>query len=591
VAGTHWIVEGKIDPRWPINTRGNIGEVFPEVLTPLSYTLGVLAAETGWRDAYRQIGILQRNDFKNDDPVIIGLYAGYGYLNISYLRMIGVRAPGSSPEAIDATVFGEGNPPPYVPRKGDKSLLSSLKILLTVIKALGTKSEPPVVQDSYRLVAEWEAKCPSLDAPDEKLLAYMTEFPAMFRKVFRNHIVSSSIAAIVSGILADNAKAAGDPGLATHLIGAAGDVLSASYAQELYDISKLVRSNAALTAAFNAGVSGLYDHLKLIPEAAEFNKAFGAFLGRHGHRGPNDWELSSRTWENTPELALVAIDRMRLAEHDLAPAARLKNMEEWQQTAIGKVLPHVKRMDKGNFKKAINALPYWSRAREATRDRAVRTGSTMKRVFRELVRRAATKGGVEDPRMVAMLRFYDELPQYLRDPRKLAPVILERWALRERFAAVTPPFFIVSQEEVPGIEEMEAAQGKSKPKAAATGEVLKGDGGSAGIARGRARIVLDPSDARGLNPGDILIAPLTDPAWTPLFLPASAVVVNVGALMSHAVIVSRELGIPCVVAVQNATDRIVDGAMLEVDGTAGTVKVLEMPGTREPVDVRSAAAQ
>ena len=95
MAGTHWIVEGKIDPRWPINTRGNIGEVFPEVLTPLSYT--------GWRDAYRQMGILQRNDFENDDPVIIGLYAGYGYLNISYLRMIVVRAPGSSPEAIDAT--------------------------------------------------------------------------------------------------------------------------------------------------------------------------------------------------------------------------------------------------------------------------------------------------------------------------------------------------------------------------------------------------------------------------------------------------------------------------------------------------------
>jgi pyruvate,water dikinase len=170
-------------------------------------------------------------------------------------------------------------------------------------------------------------------------------------------------------------------------------------------------------------------------------------------------------------------------------------------------------------------------------------------------------------------------------------VILERWALRERFAAVTPPFFIDSQEKVPGIEEMEAAQEQSKPKAAATGEVLKGDGGSAGIARGRARIVFDPSDARGLNPGDILVAPLTDPAWTPLFLPASAVVVNVGALMSHAVIISRELGIPCVVAVQNATDRIVDGAMLEVDGTAGTVKVLEMPGAREPAEVRSAAAQ
>jgi pyruvate,water dikinase len=573
VAGTHWIVEGRIDPKWPINTRGNIGEVFPEVLTPLSYTLGVLAAEAGWRDAYRQIGILRRSDFKNDDPVIIGLYAGYGYLNVSYLRMIGVRAPGSSPEAIDATLFGEGNPPPYVPRKGDKSLMSSLKILVTVIKALGAKSAPPAVAESYKLVADWEAQCPPLDAADDVLLAYMGKFSAIFRQVFRNHIYTSSIAAVVSGVLADNAKAAGAPGLATHLMGAAGDVLSASYSQELYEIAKLVRGNAAVSTAFNAGTSGLVGRLKSMPEAADFNKAFAGFIARHGHRGPNDWELSSRTWENTPELPLVAIDRMRFAEHDLAPAARLTNWEARQQAAIAKVLPHVKLMDKGNFKKAVKALPHWSRAREATRDRAVRMGATLKRVFRELVRRAAAKGGADDPRMVAMLRFHDELPQYLRDPKGQLAVVQQRWALRERFAAITPPFFINSQEEVPSIEQMEAVQ-VVKPKSATAGEVLKGDAGSAGVARGRARIVHDPSDARGLNPGDILVAPLTDPAWTPLFLPASAVVVNVGALMSHAVIVSRELGIPCVVAVPNATDRIVDGSMLEVDGTAGTVTVL-----------------
>jgi phosphohistidine swiveling domain-containing protein len=573
VAGTHWIVEGRIDPKWPINTRGNIGEVFPEVLTPLSYTLGVLAAEAGWRDAYRQIGILRRSDFKNDDPVIIGLYAGYGYLNVSYLRMIGVRAPGSSPEAIDATLFGEGNPPPYVPRKGDKSLMSSLKILATVIKALGIKSAPPAVAESYKLVADWEAQCPPLDAADDVLLAYMGKFSAIFRQVFRNHIYTSSIAAVVSGVLADNAKAAGAPGLATHLIGAAGDVLSASYSQELYEIAKRVRGNAAVSAAFDTGTSGLADRLKGMPEAAEFNKAFAGFIARHGHRGPNDWELSSRTWENTPELPLVAIDRMRFAEHDLSPVARLKGMEARQQAAIAEVLPHVKLMDKGNFQKAVKALPHWSRAREATRDRAVRMGATLKRVFRELVRRAAAKGGVDDPRMVAMLRFHDELPQYLRDPKARLAVVQERWALRQRFAAIIPPFFINSQGEVPSIERMEAVQ-VTKPKCATAGEVLKGDAGSAGVARGRARIVHDPSDARGLNPGDILVAPLTDPAWTPLFLPASAVVVNVGALMSHAVIVSRELGIPCVVAVQNATDRIVDGSMLEVDGTAGTVTVL-----------------
>ena len=88
-------------------------------------------------------------------------------------------------------------------------------------------------------------------------------------------------------------------------------------------------------------------------------------------------------------------------------------------------------------------------------------------------------------------------------------------------------------------------------------------------------MVMDPADAVDLEPGEVLVAPITDPAWTPLFLPSAAVIVQVGALMSHAVIVSRELGIPCVVSVENATERIPDGALVEVDGTAGTVTVLE----------------
>jgi hypothetical protein len=60
------MVEGKIDPRWPINTRGNIGEVFPEVLTPLSYMLAVISAEKGWRDAFRTMGILASNDLRRE---------------------------------------------------------------------------------------------------------------------------------------------------------------------------------------------------------------------------------------------------------------------------------------------------------------------------------------------------------------------------------------------------------------------------------------------------------------------------------------------------------------------------------------------
>ena len=77
----------------------------------------------------------------------------------------------------------------------------------------------------------------------------------------------------------------------------------------------------------------------------------------------------------------------------------------------------------------------------------------------------------------------------------------------------------------------------------------------------------------GLEPGDVLVAPQTDPSWVPLFVPAAAVVVNVGAMGSHAMIVSRELGIPCVASVADATHLIPDGAMVTVDGATGTVTV------------------
>ncbi len=95
------------------------------------------------------------------------------------------------------------------------------------------------------------------------------------------------------------------------------------------------------------------------------------------------------------------------------------------------------------------------------------------------------------------------------------------------------------------------------------------------MVRGRARVVLDPSDPGDLGSGDVLVAPLTDPSWTPLFVPVEAVVVDVGGQMSHAVIVSRELGLPCVVAVTGATTMIADGTPVEVDGGAGTVRILD----------------
>ncbi|MCP4958705.1 MAG: hypothetical protein GY925_05470 [Actinomycetia bacterium] len=573
---TRWIIEGKIDPRWPINTRGNIGEVFPEVLTALGYQLGVLPAERAWREAYDDLGIHHKGDFSTDDPTIIGLYGGYAYLNLSYLRMMGVRAPGSSPEAIDVAFFGEGKPPPYEPRKGDRRVGSSLKILRTVLEALGTKETPPLVADSFEKAERYKKRRPSLGAPDDDLVDYLMEFPEAFSGLFANHMKTTAIAAIVSGILSDAATAAGEPGLVTHLIGASGNVRSAQYSQELSAIASIVRRSSSLTAAFKDGVEDLLDRLPDDEDGRAFSAGFGQFSAKHGHRGPNDWELSSRTWDNTPELALGAIDRMRLAEHDLSPSTRLGKDDAKRQAAINRVRPHLNFLDKVRFDKALEAIPFWSQAREATRDRAVRGAMPAKQVYRELVRRAAERGGDPDPVKIALLFPDTELRDYMADPVSKLDVIAERAALFARYSAIEPRFFITSQTQVPTLEQLEAAASAAEttPRAA-LGDVLTGDAGCSGVARGRARIVVDPSDAMALQPGDVLVAPLTDPSWTPLFLPAAAVVVNVGALMSHAVIVSRELGIPCVVAVEGATDKLVDGTLVEVDGTAGTVTIIE----------------
>ncbi len=90
-------------------------------------------------------------------------------------------------------------------------------------------------------------------------------------------------------------------------------------------------------------------------------------------------------------------------------------------------------------------------------------------------------------------------------------------------------------------------------------------------------MILAAADPLALEPGDVLVAPVTDPAWTPLFVPAGGVVVDVGAPLSHAIIVSRELGIPCVVSATDATKRIPDGATIEIDGDTGAVTIIELP--------------
>src|SRR5438445_116804 len=110
--------------------------------------------------------------------------------------------------------------------------------------------------------------------------------------------------------------------------------------------------------------------------------------------------------------------------------------------------------------------------------------------------------------------------------------------------------------------------------APATDAAIRGTPASPGIARGIARVIRSPVGAR-LEPGEVLVAPSTDPGWTPLFLTAGALVMEMGGMMSHGAVVAREYGIPAVVGVVNATGRITTGDRVTVDGSAGTVALGE----------------
>jgi len=107
------------------------------------------------------------------------------------------------------------------------------------------------------------------------------------------------------------------------------------------------------------------------------------------------------------------------------------------------------------------------------------------------------------------------------------------------------------------------------------GASIEGASASRGVAEGVARVVHSPSEFGKLKKGDILVSAYTSPAWMPLFRVASAVVTERGSAISHAAIVSREYGIPCVVAAPNVTTLLKDGQTIRVDGTNGTITLLK----------------
>jgi pyruvate,water dikinase len=281
------------------------------------------------------------------------------------------------------------------------------------------------------------------------------------------------------------------------------------------------------------------------------------------------------SWEVKPRIALAAIDLMRRSDDSQAPAIRNAASVAERDRVAAEMREKIAGDPEtaGLFEAALRSAQLFLAGRERAKTNVVRVINEARVALYEYGRRLVDRGVVDEAEQVFMVTD-DELDALRAHPESFKDVIATRWAQYRGLFDYEPVFVVNGR--VPGLDEMTRRDSKGVTTAS-PGTVLTGAAGSGGLASGPARVVLDAADPQGLEPGDVLIAPQTDPSWVPLMVTASGVVVNVGAQGSHAMIVCRELGVPCVVSVADATAVIPDGATVTVDGTAGTVTIDSVP--------------
>ncbi len=550
------VTDSALSERFPLYTRANVGEVFPDPVAPLTRSTYLWESEVAWRDAYDRMGAFELSEFPDDEFCILGVAGGYCYLNASVMRLFGERAPGMSWKVIDQQFFGaQPGIPDYEEQPGDvrPDLTAKLEETIGWVFTQTHVDDLDRLTDQRKRTIELRRDRPDFSAlADRELWDITQDLRPFHRELFGEHLFVTTLASVPVGVIQSVAEAVGRPDLILPLMAGVGDVDSAEPSYRMWDLSRIDL------------------------ESDEFAKGFEQFLVDFGSRGPNEWEARSPTWETDPDLALVAIDRMRAAPDSADPRAHQSERAGERVEAANTLLAMVEGDPEthGQLAAAIACSVAWLPARERTKTNNIRLVHEFRMPFRELGRRFVERGVFDEVEDYGFILDAEADELFGDSPQALTERIRERKAKHIDLAAKIPQFVFVGESTDPVTWE-QRSDNTSVPLAG--GESIQGFPGCPGVSEGRARVVLDSHDPSALEPGDVLIAPITDPSWTPLFVPAGGVVVDVGAALSHAIIVSRELGIPCVVSATDATRRIPDGALVRVDGNTGTVTVLELP--------------
>lgn len=364
------------------------------------------------------------------------------------------------------------------------------------------------------------------------------------------------------------------PRVASGLLASHGQVPSAEHGYGVYDLARAAMDDAEAREYLAAQPLDPQGWRRL-PAGSAFRTAMESFLDEYGHRAVYEGELANPRWREDPGFIL---EQVRLLLENGPVAEPRQAAQAVRAEAEG-------RLDRVSWpaRRLLNWLAAKARAastmRESGKSALVMLIEPFRDVLLEVGRRLMAAGHLEKIADVFHLAVID-LEVFLLgewDGRGAAELATDRREQRQRWLEEGPPADVIicstdgQPADLPPTWASIPPPKRPEAHTAVDDLTLQGTGASGGLASGVARIIRHPREGSRLRPGEILVAPSTDPGWTPLFLRAAAVVMEVGGYLSHGAIVAREYGLPAVVNIPGLLSRVRDGQRLSVDGDRGLV--------------------
>jgi pyruvate,water dikinase len=335
----------------------------------------------------------------------------------------------------------------------------------------------------------------------------------------------------------------------------------------LWGLGERVRGDpAAERALAEEPASELADRYRARALPRELQRELERFLDEYGHRAVAEIDLGLPRWSEDPAHILGVLSTyLRARDRTQAPDVQFARAQAEAEALVAELGRRAGRA--GRFRGALvrfflGRMRALFGQREAPKEHLVRLLARGRALLGPVGDHLARCGALDAPEDI----FFVDLPEARAalggaDLRAQVAERRERYEFELRRRTV--PRVLLSDGTVPTAPP---------PPGAAAGAALRGAPASPGTVTASARVMLDPDDGR-LGRGEVLVAPSTDPGWTPLFLAAGGLVMEMGGAMSHGAVVAREYGIPAVVGVADATARIASGRRVTVDGDAGEVRL------------------